>query len=111
MSFQNLDAPVLHTILLVGRTKMVIDDVKAALSIVAKNISSAINLAEVENALHVCSVSHVFIGAGIELEQRLAIVRTVLQISENTTIHIKDAASGPSGLLPFVREVLSGFAN
>jgi len=87
---------------------MVIDDAKAVLGLSDAGLSAATNLAEVEEALQAHQVSHVFIGAGIGLEQRLEIVRAVFQNGETTTIHLKDAASGPSGFLPFVGAILSG---
>jgi hypothetical protein len=46
-------------------------------------------------------------GAGIELDERLAVVRAVYEASDTTTIHLKDAASGPEGFLPFVHAILS----
>lgn len=49
------------------------------------------------------SIQHVFMGAGLELEQRLEIVRTVFQSSESTTVHMKDFGSGSRGFFPFVR--------
>ena len=108
MSLHNSETSVFRTILLVGRTKMVMDDARAALGLSDAGLSAATNLAEVEEALQAHQVSHVFIGAGIELEQRLEIVRAVFQNSGTTTVHLKDAASGPGGFLPFVRAILSG---
>ena len=75
---------------------MIIDDARAALGLSDAGLSAATNLAEVEEALQAHQVSHVFIGAGIELEQRLGIVRAIFQNSETTTVHLKDSASGPS---------------
>ena len=109
MSLHDPETPMSRTILLVGRTKMVIDDARAALGLPDAGLSTATNLAEVEEVLQAHEVSHVFIGAGVELEQRLDIVRAVFRNSETTTVHLKDAASGPSGFLPFVRAILSSF--
>jgi hypothetical protein len=47
-------------------------------------------------------------GAGIDLETRLQIVREIFQLSETTTVHMKDHATGSQGFLPFVRSVLRG---
>ena len=49
-------------------------------------------------------------GAGLELEARLEIVREVFLASDRTTVHMKDVASGPEGFLPFVRAVVGGLA-
>jgi hypothetical protein len=108
VSLYDPETPVSQTILLVGRTRMIIDDARVALGLSDAGFSAATNLAEVEEALQAHQVSHVFIGAGIELEQRLGIVRAIFQNSETTTVHLKDSASGPSGFLPFVRAILSG---
>ena len=54
------------------------------------------------------TINHVFMGAGIEIEKRLEIVREVFALSGETTVHLKDAGSGPKGFLPFVKAVLGG---
>jgi len=46
-------------------------------------------------------------GAGIELERRLEIISAVFELSDKTTVHRKDAASGPQGMLAFVRAILT----
>ena len=51
-------------------------------------------------------IAHVFMGAGIDLERRLEIVRAVFEASDTTTVHLKDVASGPTGFLPFVKAIL-----
>ena len=66
------------------------------------------DLAQVKAIFQDHSIQHVFMGAGLALEQRLEIVRTVFQNSENTTVRLKDSASGPQGFFPFVRAILSG---
>ena len=53
-------------------------------------------------------IDHVVMGAGIDLETRLQIVREIFQASDTTTVHMKDRASGPEGFLPFIRSVLRG---
>ena len=50
----------------------------------------------------------VIMGAGIELEKRLEIVRYVFNTSDTTSVHMKDYASGPEGFLPFINGVLGG---
>ncbi len=44
----------------------------------------------------------------MDLEARAAIVREVFQASDRATMHMKDQMSGPEGIIPFVRAVLSG---
>ena len=50
------------------------------------------------------------IGAGLDLEIRLAIVREIFQSSNTTTVHMKDRASGMEAFLPFARSVLHGLS-
>ncbi len=50
---------------------------------------------------------HVIMGAGLDIDVRLDIIREVFELSDSTTVHMKDFASGPQGMLPFVRAVLS----
>ena len=47
-------------------------------------------------------------GAGIELEKRLAIVHYIFSTSNTVTIHMKDYATGPDGFVPFINNVLMG---
>jgi hypothetical protein len=47
-------------------------------------------------------------GAGLDIDVRLEIIRTIFTMSDSTTVHMKDVASGPEGFLPFVRALLSG---
>ena len=56
-------------------------------------------------------IDHVIMGAGLDLETRLEIVREIFLTSDTTTVHMKDFASGPDGFLPFVRSVLTGLAD
>lgn len=73
-------------------------DIDSVRSIITAQSNSIVNI----------PIHHVFMGAGIELEQRLEIVREILTSSAFTSIHMKDAASGPQGFLPFVAGVLKG---
>ena len=50
----------------------------------------------------------VIMGAGIELEKRLEIVRYVFNTSNITSVHMKDRGSGPEGFIPFINKVLNG---
>ena len=56
-------------------------------------------------------IDHVIMGAALDLETRLEIVREIFQASDTTTVHLKDFASGSDGFLPFVRSVLTGLAD
>ncbi|MET9388359.1 hypothetical protein ABZY09_47220 [Streptomyces sp. NPDC002928] len=50
-------------------------------------------------------------GAGLDLDIRLKIIREIYESSDSTTVRMKDRASGPEGLLPFIQAVLGGLAD
>jgi hypothetical protein len=54
------------------------------------------------------AIDIVIMGAGIELEKRLEVVRYVFNSSNATTVHMKDRETGPEGFVPFINRVLSG---
>lgn len=94
-------------VLLVGRTHDVLDGAEAQLNIAGLQLDAATNAEEVVQAFEKSTFAHVFMGAVIELNERLAVVRAVYDASKTTTIHLKDIASGPEGFFPFVKAVLS----
>lgn len=94
--------------LLLGRKGMVIDELKANLNVSNINLFGATNLAEVVAIFNVHKMDIVIMGAGIELNDRLDIIRYVFENSKSTSVHMKDWNSGPAGMLPFVNGVLSG---
>ena len=49
---------------------------------------------------------HVIMGAGLELQTRLDIVREIFSRSRTTTVHMKDSASGPEGFPAFVESII-----
>lgn len=54
------------------------------------------------------AIDIVIMGAGIELEKRLEIVKYIFTTSNTTTVHMKDRETGPQGFVPFINRVLSG---
>lgn len=56
------------------------------------------------------AIDIVIMGAGIELEKRLEVVRYVFNTSNTTSVHMKDWETGPQGFVPFINRVLSGLA-
>ena len=54
------------------------------------------------------AIDTVIMGAGIELEKRLEVVRYVFNTSNTTTVHMKDWETGPEGFVPFINRVLAG---
>jgi hypothetical protein len=63
---------------------------------------------DVRSAFAGGDIDHVIMGAGLDLETRLALIREVSHLSDLATVHMQDRVSGPAGLLPFVRSVLLG---
>ena len=99
------------TVLLVGRTTAVIDDVKHALDIPDTRLLGGTGIDDIRSAFAETSIDHVIMGAGIDLDTRIQIVREIFRSSDTTTVHMKDHASGPEGFLPFARSVLEGMGS
>jgi hypothetical protein len=95
-------------VLLLGRREAVIDDVKRHLDLADIQLIGETGLDDVRSAFARASIDHVIMGAGIDLETRLQIVHEVFQLSDSTTVHMKDRTTGPQGFRPFVRSVLGG---
>lgn len=95
-------------VLLLGRRGVVIDDVQHQLEQADIKLFAGTGIEDVRSAFAQADIDHVILGAGIELETRLQIVREIFQLSDTTTVHMKDRATGPQGFLPFVRSVLRG---
>ena len=97
-------------LLLIGRTGVVLENARKYIEDPDMELYSATDIDGVRSVFAQSNIDHVFMGAGIELEQRLNIVREVFTTSQTTSIHLKDATSGPQGFLAFVRSVLAGFS-
>jgi NAD(P)-dependent dehydrogenase (short-subunit alcohol dehydrogenase family) len=101
------------TILLLGRKGIVVSDAQSQLPDPDLKIYTGTNIEDVKAVFEKAEaengrIDYVFMGAGIELEKRLEIVREVYEISRVTSVFLKDAESGPGGFLKFVRGVLRG---
>ena len=99
-----------RNVLLLGRLGVVVEDVQRQLRMPDVQLFIATDLDEVRSALAEADMDHVIMGAGLPLEDRLAIIREVVLASDRTTVHMKDVTSGPDGFLPFARSVLAGLA-
>ena len=81
----------------------------------AKNVEYyvASGLTETQQAFEKSNsaIDIVIMGAGIELENRLEIVRYIFKTSNTTSVHMKDWASGPEGFVPFINDVLTGLTS
>ena len=95
-------------ILLLGRTPFDPEAVRTDFSKPNVTFSTGTNLEEAVAAFDSAPVDMVIMGAGIPLSERLEIVKRVFELSESTTVHMKDRSSGKNGMVAFVNGVLGG---
>lgn len=95
-------------VLLLGRTPFDPVTVEAEIGSPGVEFSYGTTLHDVEAAFTSGPVDMVIMGAGIPLEGRLSIVEYVFASSDSTSVHMKDRASGQTGMMPFINHVLSG---
>lgn len=95
-------------VLLLGRTGIVLDDVKENLDIKTINLFAGTTLDNVKELFERQNIDIVIMGAGLDIELRLEIIKTIFSMSKATTVHMKDWASGPGGMVPFVNGILNG---
>ena len=98
----------LKNVLLLGRKGIVLDDIQKAVAVQDVALFSGTSLDDVRNVFGAHSIDMVIMGAGLDLEVRLEIVKYIFTVSTSTTVHMKDRDSGPQGMLPFVNGVLTG---
>ena len=98
----------MRNVLLVGLNGVVVDEAMAQLALPDIVLFGGGGLDDVRRAFAAAPIDTVIMGAGIDLDTRLQIVRTIFELSETTTVHLKDRATGPAGFMPFVRRVLMG---
>ena len=99
------------TVLLLGLRPDVVQGAKRELEAPGTTVITGSGPADVGPAFSQADVDHVFIGGGLDVDTRVAIVREVLQSSDRATIHMKDHFSGPEPLVPFLRGVLNALDN
>src|SRR5215217_6120262 len=95
-----------NNVLLVGRKGIILDDVWKGLAVQDVTLFSATTLDDVRKVLDEHSIEMVIMGASIDLDTRLQIVRHIFEASNSTSVHMKDWDSGPQGFLPFVKGIL-----
>jgi hypothetical protein len=98
---------VTSNVLLIGRTRAVIDDIVAQLHVPGFQLLAGAGIESVRSAFAEDAIDLVILGGGLDLETRLEIVREVFRLSSSTTVHM-NSPSGPRSFLPFVRSVLNG---
>jgi hypothetical protein len=95
-------------VLLLGRTSAVIGDAEQHLDMPGVQLIGATGIDDVRAAFARLRIDHVIMGAGLDLEDRMRIVREIFQLSTTATVHMKNREPGPEGFLPFARSVLRG---
>ena len=102
--------PPARTVLILGRRHSVVDDAERQLELdlPGTHVLEGISIEDARAAFAQTKIDHVIMGAGIDLDDRLQIIREIFQASDTTSVHMKDRASGPQGFLPFIRAVLRG---
>lgn len=81
-------------ILLVGKTPAVIADVLDQVDAPAVTFFSGSSFEDAVGVLESAHTDHVILGGGLELDDRLQIVRSVFENSASTTVHM-NSPSGP----------------
>lgn len=73
-----------------------------------KNITliGGTNLEAVKLAFSEYNVKTVIMGAGIDIQDRLIIIEYIFEISQSTSVHMKDWDSGAAGMMTFVDNIL-----
>jgi hypothetical protein len=94
-------------VLLLGRTEIVLDEVEQHIDTRDVRLLSGTTLDDVRRTFDEHAIDMVIMGAGLDLDVRLQIVRHVFTASKSATVHMKDTASGPQGMLPFVTGILT----
>jgi len=93
-------------VLLLGKKGIIVDDVQHQLRLPHIELYGGTNLDDVQAVFAEHKIDHVIMGAGIELDNRLNIIKTIFELSDSTTVHMKDFSSGPKGMFPFVKAIL-----
>jgi hypothetical protein len=95
-------------VLLLGLTGVVVEDVRRTLHVPDVELLGGTGIEDVRSAFAAGAVDHVIMGAGIDLDTRLEIIRRIFETSDTTTVHLKDRISGKQGFPVFVTSVLRG---
>ena len=98
-------------VLLLGLTGVVVEDTRAQLDLPDIELLGGGGIEDLRTAFATGPVDHVIMGAGIDLETRLDIVREIFRTSDTTTVHLKDRGSGKEEFTHFVRSVLRGLGD
>lgn len=96
--------------LLLGKKGVNVQYVKDKIDNAELQIFGGTDLEDVQGIFSQYRIDIVIMGAGLDLEDRLEIIKYIFENSTATTVHMKDWDSGPAGMLPFVQGVLGYFS-
>ncbi|MGH3448025.1 MAG: hypothetical protein ACRDQA_22485 [Nocardioidaceae bacterium] len=95
-------------VLVLGRTGVVLNDVRSATDTTGLTLHAGSTLDDVKTVMANAAIDTVIMGAGIDLDTRLAMLRHIFETSNAATVHMKDRDSAKAGMLPFVDAILTG---
>ena len=95
-------------VLLLGKKGLIVEDVQNKIQMPHIKLFAGTSIEDVRAIFTQNEINHVIMGAGIELNKRLEIIKEIFELSEATTVHMKDFSSGPQGMIPFVKAILVG---
>lgn len=98
-------------VLLLGRTAFVLGQVQQQIQAQHVTLFAGTRLEDVREAFDTAAIDVVIMGAGLDIDTRCEIAKLIFSLSDSTTVHMKDWASGPGGMIPFVNDVLSGLGS
>ena len=96
------------TCLILGRKGFDLENIRPHIEVPDVTLLTGAGLQDVEEAFDKHKVDVVIMGAGLDISDRIDMVRYIFERSSTTTIHMKDWQSGTAGMPTFVRKVLSG---
>ncbi|MFT5723679.1 MAG: hypothetical protein ACI9JN_000796 [Bacteroidia bacterium] len=99
----------MKTCLILGRKGNIVQEISEQIDTTNLKVLMGTSKEEVQDAFLSNTIDTVIMGAGIDLDTRLDIIRYVFEHSNSTTVHMKDWDSGPAGMLPFVTHILSTY--
>ena len=94
-------------LVLIGRNQWVIDAAQLELTTPQRAVYGAVTMSELEAVLTGNRIDHAFVGPGLDLALRMKMIRRVFELSDFTTVHLKDFSQGPEGALQFVEAILT----
>lgn len=95
-------------VILLGRKPEIMMQLIAELRQTAVKFAAGTSIDDLKVAFSDELPAAVIMGAGLPLQVRLDVIQFVFENSKTTTVHMKDWASGSSGMLPFVTAVVQG---